>query len=84
MHLDDDALKSKLEANTQFKTLLKENNIKVDPSVDQFKDKMEKEMADEEKQNEDQKKEMDAEDKEYGNPSEKEDTPEETMKQAQR
>lgn len=61
MHIDDDTLKSKLSENRQFKSLLKDNNIKMDPSVTEFKEKMDKELRDEEKMELDEKKELDAE-----------------------
>lgn len=64
LHLDDETLKSKLENNQQFKTLLKENNVKVDPSVTDFKEKMDKELADDAKVTEEENKELAAEAKE--------------------
>lgn len=84
LHLDDETLKSKLENNTQFKTLLKENNVKIDPSVNEFKEKMDKELAADAKVTEEENKELAEEAKEYGVPTDKEETPAETMKEAQR
>lgn len=63
MHLDDDTLKSKLSENNQFSTLLRESNIKMDPSVDRFKEQMDKDLREDDRMESEEKKELEQEEK---------------------